>query len=334
MARYVLMVAAALGFLATAAAENLMLPLLRRWELRRMSVQPILRRKAPNAPSMGGFAVVLGTIAAVTVAWMGLAVLEPKLMDGYQRQILASCVLSGFAFAALGVWDDMRGYLRKDHRPLPWKLRLALEVLLSLGFLGLLHLIGALPGGTVVPFVGYVEFGSAGFLLAALTLVVIVESAHFSAAAGMGICSINGFFACLVCSAVAALQNHLQMALYATALSGALLAFLLWGFPPAKLLLGRSGSNFVAASLAVISIAMGWGGLLLLLGGVYWLEAIAYVLQGLSYRLRKRPLLKDLPLQAALTEAGWSTNRVVGLMGLASFTFALLALLQVMAATA
>lgn len=333
MARYVLMVAAALGFLATAAVENLMLPILRQWEMRRMTAQPILRRKAPNAPSMGGFAVVFGTVAAVTVAWIGLAVLEPKLMDGYQRQILVSCVITGFAFAMLGIWDDLRGYLRKDHRPLSWKLRLVIETMLALGFLGVMHLIGALPGGTVIPFVGYVEFGSFGILLAAFTLVAIVESAHFSAA-GMGVCSINGFFACLVCSAVAALQNHLQMALYATALSGALLAFLLWGFPPAKLLLGRSGSSFIAASLAVISIAMGWGGLLILLGGVYWLEAGAYVLQGLSYRLRKRPLLKDLPLQAALTAAGWSPTRIVGLMGLASFTFAVLALLQVLSATA
>ncbi len=333
MARYSLMVAAILGFLITAAVENIMLPMLRQWQMRRITAQPILRRNQPKPPTMGGFAVVFGTIAAVTAAWMGLAVMEPKLMDGYQRQILVTAVLTGFAFGLLGIWDDVRGYLRKDHRPMPWLLRFAVELLLAFAFLGVLHLIGALPGGTLIPFVGYVDFGGWDIPLTALAIVALVETAQLSAGE-MGVCSINGFFACLVCSAVAALQNHLQMSLYATALSGALLAFLLWGFPPAKLLLGRSGSAFIAASLAVISISMGWGGLLLLLGGVYWLEGIAYVLQGISYRLRKRPLFKMLPIQAAMTEAGWSEIRIVGTLGLAAFMFAVLALLQVLSATA
>lgn len=332
MARYALMVAALLGFLATAAVENIMLPMLRQWQMRRMTAQPILRRNQPETPTMGGFAVVFGTIAAVTVTWLCLSVMESRLMDGYQRQILVTSVLTGFAFALVGIWDDMRGYLRKDHRPLPWLWRFALEAFLALGFLGVLHLIGALPTGTVVPFVGYVDFGGWYIPLTGLALVALVETAHMSAGE-VGVCSMNGFFACLVCSAVAALQNHLQMSLYATALGGALLAYLLWGFPPAKLLLGRSGSTFIAASIGVISISMGWGGLLLLLGGVYWLEGIAYVLQGLSYRLRKRPLFKILPIQAAMDAAGWEQVRIIGTMGLAAFTFAVLALLQVLSAT-
>ena len=333
MAQYALMIAALMGFLLTAAVENLLLPILHQWQLHRVSVQPILRRHEPKAPTMGGFGVIFGTVATVTLSWLGLSILQPRLMDGYQRTLLVTAVAAGFGFGLLGIWDDMRTYLRKDHRPLPWLLRVGLEFLLSAGFLGALQLVGALPGGTLIPFVGYVDFGSAFGLLAALTMVAMIESAHLSAQ-GMGVCSMNGFFACLVCSAVAALQNHLQMALYATALSGALLAYLLWGFPPAKLLPGRSGSTFVAASVCVISIAMGWGGLLVLLGGVYWLEGAAYLLQGLSYRLRKRPLLKNLPIQAAMEAAGWSELRIIGTMGLCGLMFAMLAAVQVLSATA
>ena len=329
MARYSLMVAALFGFLVTAAVENLMLPLLRRWQTYRISVQPILRRNKPEPPSMGGFAVILGTLAAVLMAWVGLTVLEPKLMDGFQRKILMIGMFTGFAFGMLGLWDDLRGYLRRDGHSVPTVLRITAELCLSLGFLAVMYQAQALPFGTILPFVGYVDLGIWFIPMAALTLTAFVECAHLSAG-GMGVCSLNGFLACLACSLVAALQNHLQMALYATALAGALLAFLLWGFPPAKLLLGRSGSAFLSASVAVIAISMGWGGLLFLLGGIYWLEGIAHVLQGISYQVRKRPLVPLLPLQAAMTRAGWSENKIVGTMGLGSLMFTLLALVQIM----
>lgn len=329
MARYSLMVAAIFGFLITAAVENIMLPLLRRWQMYRISVQPILRRNKPEPPSMGGFAVILGTLAAILMSWIGLTVLEPQLLDAFQRRTLMIGMLTGFSFGLLGLWDDLRGYLRRDQHPLPTVLRVAAELFLSLAFLTMMYKGQALPFGTVLPFVGYVDFGTWFIPAAAVTMTAFVESAHLSAG-GMGVCSLNGFMACLACSLIAALQNHLQMALYATALAGALLAFLLWGFPPAKLLLGRGGSAFLSASVAAIAISMGWGGLLLLLGGIYWLEGIAHVLQHISYRLRKRPLLPTLPLQAAMTRAGWSENRIVGTMGLASLTFTLLALLQIL----
>ncbi len=332
MARYSLMVTAILGFLITAAVENMMLPMLRQWQMRHIVAQPILRRNKPQIPSMGGLAVILGTIAAVTTALFGLFLLEPRLIDGHQRLILVSTIMAGFAFGCVGIWNDMRVYFREDHRPLPWRGRIAIELGIAVAFLGALQLMHSLTGGTVLPFMGYVDFSIWCVPLAAVSIVAMIESAHVCAA-GLGLCSLNGFFACLACSVIAALHNHLEIALFATALSGALLAFLIWGFPPAKLLLGRSGSAFIAGSVAVIAIAMGWGGLLLLLGILYWLEGAAYVLQGLSYKLRKRPLWKDLPLQAAMEKAGWSEARIVCTMGLAAMTGMLLALLQVWTAT-
>lgn len=328
MARYSLMLTAILGFLITAAVENVMLPMLRKWQMRQIVAQPILRRNKPQIPSMGGLAVIMGTIAAVTMSLFGLFLLEPRLIDGHQRLVLIATVMAGFAFGAVGIWNDMRVYFRQDHRPLPWRGRIAAEFGVAVAFLGALQLMGALTGGTVLPFMGYVDFSIWCVPLAAVSMVAMIESAHLTDA-GLGACSLNGFFACLACSVIAALHNHLEIALLATALGGALLAFLIWGFPPAKLLLGRSGSTFIAGSIAAIAIAMGWGGLLLLLGVLYWLEGAAYILQGLSYRLRKRPLFKDLPLQAAMEQSGWSQSRVICTMGLAALTGMLLALLQV-----
>ena len=331
MARYSLMVAALLGFLITAAAENILLPLLRRLQLHKVANQPVLRRSQPAPPVMGGFAVVLGTMGAVAAAWTGIAVLEPRLVDSYQRKLLMIAMISCTLFALLGIWDDLRTYLRRDHHPLPWLWRILGEGMIAAAFLGSMDMMEALPYGTNVPFFGYLEFGPWVFPLGIVTMIALMEGAALTAQ-GDGGCSMQGFFACLVCSLVAALQNHMQTALLATALSGALLAFLLWGFPPAKLLLGRTGSSFVAAVIAAVVISTGWGGLLLFLGGLYWVEGGAYLAQGLSYRIRKRPLFKKVPLRLAMEEAGWSERRIVGTVGLTSLMFSMLALLQVLTA--
>lgn len=326
MARYALMVASIVGFLLTAALTNLLAPVLHRLSLRRLAKQPILRRSRPTPPAMGGLGVMVGVMVTVAVVWLGLAVIEPRLMDGHQRSVLVLSAGFGCAFALIGFADD---YLTLMHsRVMPGWLRLLLEVGVSMGFFGCLHSAGALATGTVLPFIGYVELGVFAVPLGCLMAVALLESAAV-AEESQGVCSLVGFFGTLVLSAVAALQNHIQLSLYACALGGGLLAFLLWEFPPAKLTLGRTGALLIAGSLLVLACGVGWGGLLPLLGAVLLLEGATALAQRVWLALRKKKLFAAAPLHAAMSAAGWSSLRVVGTMGLAALAFAVLAMLQV-----
>ena len=56
------------------------------------------------------------------------------------------------------------------------------------------------------------------------------------------------------------------------ALAGALMAFLLWNFYPAKLRPGAVGCQFLAGALGCVPLSVGWPGLTLPLALPYWLE--------------------------------------------------------------
>ena len=86
------------------------------------------------------------------------------------------------------------------------------------------------------------------------------------------------------------------------------MAFLLWNFPPAKLLPGAVGSLFLAGALGCVPLSIGWPGLCVPLGLPFWLEGGMLALQLLSLRLTggRRPLFSTAPLHRWLEKRGKS----------------------------
>ena len=66
-----------------------------------------------------------------------------------------------------------------------------------------------------------------------------------------------GAFAAAAMGAIALLQGSARGAVLAFALLGALLAFLLFNFPPARIFMGDSGSLFLGLTLAALPLAGG-----------------------------------------------------------------------------
>ena len=90
------------------------------------------------------------------------------------------------------------------------------------------------------------------------------------------------------------------------ALAGALMALLLWNFPPAKLLPGSVGSLFLAGALGCVPLSIGWPGLSVPLGLPYWLEGGMVALQILVYQASKgrKQLFGTAPLHRWLEKRG------------------------------
>ncbi len=331
MARYALILAALVAFLVTAGAENLLVPALRRIRAARLNRAPrgglAPDPKKAGVPTMGGLALALGVLAAVGAAWAGLTALDPKLLDGHQKMNLMLAVSGTFAFGAVGFAEDYLSEVMGRRGLRGWQ-RTLLQLLVITCFLAGLRYNGVLDTGMVMPFVGYVDLGGAYYPLAYLLILWLLNGAAASDAAG-GVSAGPAFAALLGCTVICGLLNHFQLAAFAAAGAGGLLAFLIWNFPPAKVTGGRSGSDFWCGALIAVAFCMGWPSLLLLLGGTYLLEGLTLVLQGLWFRLRRRLLLPTAPLHAALLRAGWSEVRVACLYTGAAFVLTLLALLFV-----
>jgi phospho-N-acetylmuramoyl-pentapeptide-transferase len=329
MARFALMIASLVGFLVTAAASNLLVPALQRIRAARLNrpgaAVPAAGRAA--VPSPGGIAPVLGTLAAVGAAWMGLSALDAQLLDGHQRLNLVLALAGAVGFAAVGFFDDYLREVLGRRRGLAWWQNALLQCLVLTGLLAGLRYAGSLDTGMVIPFVGYVALGRWYYVLLYPLTLLLLDSAD--AADGLdGLSACLGFLGMLGCTVVCGLLNSFQLSVYGAAAAGSLLGFLLWNFYPARVLPGRTGSYFAAGSLVAVTCCLGWPSLLVLLGAVWALEGLAAAAQALYFRAKMLPRA-PLPLHALLLRLGWSPLRTLCMLAGAGGVCTLLAMLFV-----
>ena len=94
------------------------------------------------------------------------------------------------------------------------------------------------------------------------------------------------------------------LAVLPAALAGALMAFLLWNFYPARLLPGAVGTLFLAGAVGGIPLSIGRADIALALALPFWVEGLAAVLQGLWRRFGRRPLFRQGSFEGWLRKKG------------------------------
>ena len=182
---------------------------------------------------------------------------------------------------------------------------------------------GCLAAGITLPGVGYVDLGIAAPLLWEGLLVALAECARI--ADGMdGIVCGTSFAAMLGLMGVMTLLGWFPLGVLPAALAGALMAFLLWNFPPAKLRLGSVGSLFLAGMLGCVPLCIGWPDLTLPLALPFWLEGGMVALQILVCKASRgrRQLFRSAPLHRWLELRGQSAEQIF-------YTFCVIAMLGV-----
>ena len=207
---------------------------------RRNHVQP--------TPLLGGlaiyppFAVVF--VSFFALLWSGQLSLqqptEPKMLS---------------LFAAT-TWLLILGTL-DDKQDLGWRKKLLGQILAGM----VLVLGGHNIASATLPFLGPVDFGWYGIPVL-LVLVVLITNAinlidGMDGLAG-GIC----FFAALTCSIIGLVKGDIFIATIGFTISGSLLGFLIFNFPPASIFLGDGGSmmlGFLLGTLATSSAAISPG---------------------------------------------------------------------------
>ena len=318
MIRFALIAASVLGFALTAALGNLMVPLLRELQrtMRGAQLEQETDRKEPEepVPTIGGLCLMVGTLAAVGVGWLAACAAQTSLL-GSDRQMtsrLLIALLGSLAFGAVGLADDLARIRGRYPNGLGLGLRrtqrLALECIAAALVLGLLTLNGCLPTGLILPGAGYVECALAPLLWAVL-LVALAEAARVADGADGTVCG-AAFAAMLGLMMLETQLGWFPLAVFPAALAGALMAFLLWDFPPAKLHPGRCGCLFAAGAIGCIPLCIGYAELSIPLALPFWVEGGMVVLQVLFCRWKGRPLFAAAPLHRWLEKRGMSAVNI------------------------
>ena len=117
-----------------------------------------------------------------------------------------------------------------------------------------------------------------------------------------------------------------ELTVVCAALVGAGFGFLWFNCHPAKVFMGDTGSLTIGGMIGVVAICCKQELLLMVVGGVFVIEAVSVILQVLSFKLTGRRIFAMSPIHHHFELVGWKENTVIVRFWILSGIFALLGL--------
>jgi phospho-N-acetylmuramoyl-pentapeptide-transferase len=114
-----------------------------------------------------------------------------------------------------------------------------------------------------------------------------------------------------------------EVAVFTGAVVGAGLGFLWFNCHPAEVFMGDVGSLALGGGLGIVAVVVKQELLLVLVGGLFVLEALSVLIQVGSFKLRGRRVFRMAPLHHHFELLGWRETQVVVRFWIVAVVFAL-----------
>lgn len=319
MYEYLLIITITIGFLITVLLSPIFIPFLKRLKFGQSIREegPKSHMKKSGTPTMGGLVIVI-SIVITTLIIIGRITTNTLASDSG----LLLLILIGFG--ALGFIDDYIKVVLKRNLGLSPKQKLLGQMIIAIIFYMILR-TRDFPTYLAIPGTEF-QF-ELGWLYPVLVVIMIVGSSNaVNLTDGLdGLLSGTAVIAFGAFGILAwAYAPHLEIAIFSFAVVGALLGFLVFNAHPAKVFMGDTGSLALGAAIAAISILTKSELLLIIIGGIFVLEALSVMLQVAYFRTTGKRLFRMSPLHHHYELKGWSEWRVVATFWLVGFLFAFL----------
>lgn len=105
--------------------------------------------------------------------------------------------------------------------------------------------------------------------------------------------------------------DPLDLSIISGAMFGAILGFLWWNAPPARIFMGDVGSNGLGGLFAALALLTNTHLLLAVLGAIYVAETVSVIAQVISFRVFGRRVFRMSPLHFHFDLGGWPETTVV-----------------------
>jgi phospho-N-acetylmuramoyl-pentapeptide-transferase len=117
-----------------------------------------------------------------------------------------------------------------------------------------------------------------------------------------------------------------ELAVFCGAMVGASLGFLWFNAHPAEIFMGDVGSLSLGGAIGCLAVMIKQEILLVLVGGLFVLEAMSVILQVASFKLTGRRIFKMSPLHHHFELSGWKETKVVVRFWIIAIMFAMISL--------
>lgn len=309
-----------------------------------ISLQKIHGEKR-GTPTMGGLMMFAALVLSVILF---TDMTEPVLWLG---------VLAMVGCCGVGFLDDYLKTVKKNTAGLPGRGKLVLQLIIGLVFGGLFLYVfpGVVsynpgqgmetvtgPGYILLPFfktaiigLGVLYLAWVAFIFMATTNAVNLTDGQDGLAAGVTIfvagclavvCYLAGRGDMSSYLIIPHIQGAGELAVLLSGLTGACLGFLWFNSHPAEVFMGDTGSMMIGGMLGGVALLTKQEFLLLIVGGIFVVEAVSVILQVGSYKIRRQRIFRMAPLHHHFQLAGipegkitmrfWIVSALLALVGL------------------
>ncbi len=237
-------------------------------------------------------------------------------------------VIAVVGFGSIGFVDDYLKTYRRGSAGLRGWVKLGGQLVVSLLITLILYFHGGDAASLLfVPFIkqplldlswAYIPFGV--LLLVGTTNAVNLTDGLDGLASGLVIMVALAFTALAYLAGRVDFAEYLQipfipgageLAVLCLAVAGACVGFLWFNAHPAEIMMGDTGSLALGGVIGIVAMLIKKEILLIVIGGVFVIEAASVIIQVVSFKLRKKRVFLMAPLHHHFELKGWPESKVV-----------------------
>lgn len=266
---------------------------------------PTWHMSKSGTPTMGGvmFIAAIGVVV-LTVGFE--AMLEGEFVHLF-------VYLFALVFGGIGFLDDWEKIAKKQNLGLTAKMKFLLQLAAALVFVLLMRQIGYLSPNLYIPFVNktismpeWLYFVFAAFVIVGTVNAVNITDGVDGLASGTSIPVALFFVAVTYIWG----KDFLELGIFASALVGGLMGFLVYNFNPAQVFMGDTGSLFLGGAVAALAFAFDMPLILVTLGIMYIIETLSDIIQVGYFKLSHgKRVFRMAPFHHHLEMGGWTGKK-------------------------
>ena len=302
------------------------------------NMSEIIREDGPSShmsksgtPTMGGL-LILSSLLISTLLWANL-----------ENKYILYLIFITVSFGLIGFYDDYKK-LKKNKNGISAKNKIALQLIAAgiISYTMFTFVETAQEQQLIIPFFKDIVIDLGIFFIPFVMLVIISTSNAVNLTDGLDGLAIMpivlvsgalGIFAYLSGNInfstyllIPYIKDSAEITIFIGALVGSGLGFLWFNSYPAQVFMGDVGALSLGAAVGLIAVIVRQEIVLIIMGGIFVIEALSVIIQVLSFRYRKKRVFLMAPFHHHFEQKGWAEPKVVVRFWIISFILILIGL--------
>ena len=284
-----------------------------------------------GTPTMGGL-LILSSMTITTLLWANL-----------ENKYILYLIFITLSFGIIGFLDDYKK-LKDNKKGMSAREKFILQIITA-GILSLImfnNIETIQEQQFIIPFFKHIVF-DLGLFFIPLTILVIVSTSNavnltdgLDGLAIMPIVLVSGAFGIFAYLGgninfseyliIPYIKDSGEITIFIGAMVGSGLGFLWFNTYPAQVFMGDVGALALGAAIGLMAIIVRQEVVLVIMGGIFVLEALSVIVQVLSFRYRKKRVFLMAPFHHHFEQKGWAEPKIVVRFWIISFILILIGL--------